>query len=62
MSVVDIWKVCVAVFDSRVLMHMGMGLHAVPVEVVAVLVVFVMAMGVTMLQFGMLMVVDMLLR
>ena len=42
MPVVNVGKMCVAVGELFVLMHMGVGLHAIPFEIVVVLVVFVM--------------------
>ena len=49
MPVVDVREVCVAVLECHVLVRMGMRLHTVPGEIVAVLVVFVVPVLVPML-------------
>ena len=48
MLVMDVRKVCVTVLELRVLMRVGVRLITVPTEIVAVLMMFVMAVLMTM--------------
>lgn len=57
-AVVNIRKMPVTVLDFSMLMRMRMGLHAIPLEIVTVLVVFIVPMLVPMVKRGVLMLMD----
>ena len=57
-AVVNIRKMPVTVLDFSMLMRMRMGLHAIPLEIVTVLVVFIVPMLVPMVQRRVLVFMD----